>query len=48
MFFEELLPQINDGLSAELLFGTVEATAACQAMSEQNELMLSDGIVYKI
>ncbi|KAL5534587.1 hypothetical protein ACEPAG_1050 [Sanghuangporus baumii] len=48
VFFEELLPEINEGLSSELLFGTVEATAACQAMSDQNELMLSDGIVYKI
>ncbi|EJD04325.1 ATP dependent DNA helicase [Fomitiporia mediterranea MF3/22] len=48
VFFAELLPHINEGLPTNTLFGTAEATAACQAMSDQNELMLSDGIVYKI
>ncbi|EPQ61063.1 MCM-domain-containing protein [Gloeophyllum trabeum ATCC 11539] len=48
IFLSDLLPMINEGLSTDALFGTGEATLACQAMTEANELMLSDGIVYKI
>lgn len=44
----ELLELINKGLPTDQLFGTAEATFACNAMAEVNELMLSDGIVYKI
>lgn len=44
----ELLELINKGLPTDLLFGTAEATAACNAMGDANELMLSDGVVYKI
>lgn len=39
---------LNEGLPVDELFGTAEATAACQVMSDANELMLSEGIVYKI
>ncbi len=47
-FLVDLLATINEGLTTDELFSTAEATAACQAMSDVNELMLSDGIVYKI
>ncbi|KII93706.1 hypothetical protein PLICRDRAFT_102086 [Plicaturopsis crispa FD-325 SS-3] len=48
VFLPQLLEMINDGLPTNALFGTAEATAACLAMQEVNELMISDGIVYKI
>lgn len=48
VYFTQLLELINDGLTTDTLFGTAEATAICQVMTEANELMLSDGIVYKI
>ncbi|KAH9949503.1 ATP dependent DNA helicase [Amylocystis lapponica] len=48
LFFNNLLEQVNEGLSTDTLFGTAEATAACDTMASANELMLSDGIVYKI
>ena len=44
----DLLQQINEGLPTDSLFGTDEATAACTVMSSRNELMLSEGVVYKI
>lgn len=48
IFLTNLLELLNEGLPTEELFGTAEATAACQIMSDANELMLSEGIVYKI
>ena len=48
MFLKDLLSMLNEGLSTNELFGTAEATAACEIMGEANELMLSEGIVYKI
>ena len=48
VFFTDLLSMINEGLETDALFGTAEATAACEVMGEANELMLSEGIVYKI
>jgi len=48
MILADLLELINKGLPTDQLFGTAEATAACDVMAEANELMLSDGIVYKI
>ncbi|KAA1468488.1 ATP dependent DNA helicase [Dentipellis sp. KUC8613] len=44
----DLVQLINDGLDTDALFGTAEATAACQAMTDANEMMLSEGIVYKM
>jgi DNA replication licensing factor MCM3 len=35
-------------MPVDTLFGTAEATAACLVMQEANDLMISDGIVYKI
>ncbi|CCM00323.1 uncharacterized protein FIBRA_02353 [Fibroporia radiculosa] len=43
-----LLELINEGLSTDELFGTAEATIACEVMGDANELMLSGDIVYKI
>ncbi|OBZ79143.1 DNA replication licensing factor mcm3 [Grifola frondosa] len=48
IYLTALLEMINEGLSTDILFGTAEATAVCQIMTDANELMLSDGIVYKI
>ncbi|TDL28827.1 ATP dependent DNA helicase [Rickenella mellea] len=47
-FLATLLEMLNEGLPTDQLFGTAEATAICQVMADANELMLSDGIVYKI
>lgn len=47
-YFADLLKAVNEGLSNDALFGTAEANAAVQLMSEANELMLSEGVVYKI
>ncbi|KAF9821811.1 hypothetical protein IEO21_00241 [Rhodonia placenta] len=46
--FTDLLELINQGLPTEQLFGTAEATIACEVMGEAEELMLSGGVVYKI
>ncbi|KAK0233269.1 MCM2/3/5 family-domain-containing protein [Armillaria fumosa] len=48
VFLRDLLEMVNEGLSTEMLFGTAEATEACQIMTDAEELMLSDGIVYKL
>lgn len=47
-YLNTLVELINKGLSTNELFGTAEATAICEAMTDENELMVSDGIVYKI
>ncbi|KZP34230.1 hypothetical protein FIBSPDRAFT_1035312 [Athelia psychrophila] len=46
-FLSDLLPLVNEGLPVNDLFSTAEATLACRVMEEANELMLSDGIVYR-
>ncbi|KAI0281622.1 ATP dependent DNA helicase [Russula aff. rugulosa BPL654] len=48
VFLADLVQAVNEGLGNDVLFGTSEATMLCQAMTEANEVMLSDGIVYKI
>jgi DNA replication licensing factor MCM3 len=48
VFLADLVQAVNEGLGNDALFGTSEATMVCQAMTEANEVMLSDGIVYKI
>lgn len=48
IFLTDLLKFVNEGLATDSLFGTAEATAACQMMQDNEELMISDGIVYKI
>ncbi|KAJ7596741.1 MCM2/3/5 family-domain-containing protein [Mycena floridula] len=48
VFLTDLLQMVNEGIPETDLFATSEATAACQAMQDNEELMISDGIVYKI
>jgi DNA replication licensing factor MCM3 len=48
MFLTDLVEKINEGLDINSLFGTEEATEACQKMQDQDKLMISDGIVYKV
>lgn len=48
MFFTELVEIINEGLGTDSLFGTKEAAEACKVMEAEEQLMLSEGIVYKI
>ncbi|RDB28380.1 DNA replication licensing factor mcm3 [Hypsizygus marmoreus] len=48
IFLTELLEFINEGLPTDMLYGTAEATEACQAMQTNEELMISEGIVYRI
>lgn len=48
MFLTELVKMVNEGLPTDALFGTAEATAVCQVMSDADELMISEGIVYKV
>ena len=48
MYVTDLLKAVNEGLTNDALFGTAEASLILQRMTDENELMLSDGIVYKI
>lgn len=48
IFLSQLLEAVNEGLPTDMLYGTAEASEACQIMQDNEELMLSDGIVYKI
>lgn len=48
LYFNEMVEAINEGLANDALFGSAEALAACMVMSDANELMVSDGIVYRI
>ena len=48
IFLNQLLEFVNEGLPVDQLYGTAEATAACSAMQENDELMISGGIVYKM
>lgn len=48
IFLTDLVEFVNEGLSAESLFGTTEATEICEIMGESDELMISEGIVYKV
>ena len=47
-YFDKFLEMVNEGLPTNALFGTAEATAACRIMSDADQLLLSDGVVYKI
>jgi DNA replication licensing factor MCM3 len=48
IFLTALLEFVNEGLPTDTLFGTSEAMEACQVMQDAEELMISDGVVYKI
>ena len=45
---DELLPMINEGMEVDQLFGSGEARAAAQKMHDRNEVMFSEGVVYKV
>jgi DNA replication licensing factor MCM3 len=44
----DLLPLVNEGLETEQLFGTGEAKRAAGRMHERNEIMFSEGVIYKV
>mgnify|MGYP001477460640 CR=1 FL=1 len=48
MFLKDILTHVNEGLPTDSLFGTAEATEICQIMGDNDELMISEGIVYKV
>jgi len=48
IFLTDLVEIVNEGLAAEALFGTAEATEICEIMGDSDELMISEGIVYKV
>ena len=48
IFLTDLVEMVNEGMSTENLFGTTEATQICEIMGENDELMISEGIVYRV
>jgi DNA replication licensing factor MCM3 len=46
--FTDLVPLVNEGLENDQMFGTAEARSAVDKMNEGNEIMFSEGTVYKI
>ena len=46
--FTDLLPMVNEGLSNAEMFGSSEARAAVGRMHDGNEIMFSEGTVYKV
>ncbi|KAF5337407.1 hypothetical protein D9611_003099 [Ephemerocybe angulata] len=48
MSLRDILTHVNEGLPTDSLFGTAEATEICQIMGDNDELMISEGTVYKV
>ena len=48
IYLKELLELVNEGLTTDSLFGTSEATQICEFMGQNDEIMISEGIVYKV
>ncbi|KAF8971446.1 ATP dependent DNA helicase [Flammula alnicola] len=48
VFLKDLVELVNEGLSVNTLYATGEATRLCEIMGETDELMISEGIVYKV
>lgn len=46
--FDDLLPKINEDLEISELFSTGEAKKALGIMSSRNEIMESEGTIYKV
>jgi DNA replication licensing factor MCM3 len=46
--FDQLLPDVNEGLTNAIMFGQAEARLAITKMSELNEVMEADGAIYKV
>jgi DNA replication licensing factor MCM3 len=45
---DELLPLVNEGMETADMFGSGEARKAAEKMHEKNEIMFSEGTVYKV
>jgi len=45
--FEEMLPLVNEGLSTDDMFGSGEARTAVEKMHQDNQVMFSEGVIYK-
>ena len=45
---ETLLPEINAGLPTEEMFGSQEADRILTMMNDANDVMFSEGVVYKL
>jgi DNA replication licensing factor MCM3 len=46
--FDTILPEINESLSNADMFGTNEAKAAIQRMNDANDVMFSEGVIYRV
>lgn len=46
--FDQLLPDVNEGLANELMFGRREAMGIVRRMDGANELMEADGVIWKV
>lgn len=46
--FDDLLRLVNQGLAANQIFGAEEGRAAVEAMSEANQVFISDDVIYPI
>jgi DNA replication licensing factor MCM3 len=44
----DLVPLVNEGLGTDEMFGSNEARKAAERMHERNEIMFSEGTVYKV
>lgn len=47
-FLTDLLEFVNEGMPTSTLYGTAEATRICEIMGENDELMISEGVIYKV
>jgi DNA replication licensing factor MCM3 len=45
---ESIVEAVNEGLPVDQLFGRIEATEIAETMTAANEIMLSEGIIYKL
>lgn len=45
---ESVVEAVNEGLPVDQLFGRIEATEIADVMTAANDIMLSDGIIYKL
>ncbi|KAJ1309651.1 hypothetical protein OPQ81_006418 [Rhizoctonia solani] len=45
---ESVVEAVNEGLQVDRLFGRIEASEIAEVMTAANEIMLSDGIIYKL
>lgn len=43
-----LMEYVNEGLEVQHMFDTEEGVASLEAMTDANEILFSDGMIYKI